>query len=161
MKNFVFSFDELSSKNTVVKSLKKAFTTAGAKGVSVDIDTKIRRKAGFKSRSIHVGFADNQTVTFLVKESGDIFHVKVNNRMTPVTAQDDHKAAIKEIVSKLDAGRTAFQKKLAKAKVSVPKGMTTSRKSRLVKLQEKRDGLQEAIADVRSQIDELKAAGAA
>lgn len=160
MKNLLFSFNDLSSSGRVEKKLKTYFGNAGANAISIDVDSKIKRTAGFKNRQISLTFADSQTVAMQIKESGDVFQVKLNGRVIPIKSQDDHKAAIAEITAKMDAGRTAFQKKLAKAKAPKPKGVKVSRKKRLDVVTEKRDGLKEAIADVRQQIADVRASAA-
>ncbi len=160
MKNLLFSFDDLSSKDKAAKQLKRYFEQAGASVASVDVDGKIKRTAGIKNRQISLTFADSQTVSMLVKESGDVFQVKLNGKVVPVRSQDDHKAAIAEIAAKMDSGRTAFQKKLAKAKAPKPKGVKVSRKKRLDVVTDQRDALKEAIADVRQQIADVRASAA-
>ena len=37
-------------------------------------------------------FADGQTVTLAVKETGDVFEVKINGKVQPLRNQDDHAA---------------------------------------------------------------------
>jgi len=153
----LFSFDDLSNKDKALKKIQRLFASAGAETIEIEVDDKIRRTSGISYRTIHFTFADSQTVTMLIKRPGDIFKVKVNGRELPVRSQDDHKAAVGEIVAKLNAGRTAFQKRLAKAKVAVPKGMAVSRKSREAKLVEKRDDLKASIAEIQEATKALKA----
>jgi hypothetical protein len=86
------------------------------------------------------------------KKDGDVFAVKINGRLTPIKHQDDHVAAIAEIVGMLNAGRTKFQAKLAKALVKLPAGIKTAAPKMLAVLTEKRDNLVSAIADVRAEI---------
>lgn len=155
MEKIIFDFAGLKKSDQAVKNIKKAFKRAGANVVTVDIDARIKKTAGFPTRSVHLGFSDNQTVALSLKESGDVFQVKINRTIKPLKEQDDHFAAIQEIVSALDASRAAHQKRLAKQKVEVPAGMRASRKRKAVVLREKVDALQESIADAEAKLTDM------
>jgi len=69
---------------------------------------------------LHLVFNDSQTIALRIKETGDIFQVLLNKKALPIRNQDEHAKAIKEMVSAMDRGRVAFQKKLARKKVNCP-----------------------------------------
>lgn len=157
----LFSFDDLSVKERAAKAAMKYFARAGANVVSQDVSTQVKRTSGISYREMKLTFADSQAVIFRIKQSGDIFQMLLNGRLTPIKHQDDHVAAIGEIVGMLNAGRTKFQAKLAKALVKLPATIKTAAPKMLAVLTEKRDNLKSAIADVRAEIDAIKGTAAA
>ncbi|WP_062359737.1 defense against restriction DarA-related protein [Vreelandella aquamarina] len=156
--NLLFSFDDLTRKDKAVKELEKYFKRAGTTPVSVDVDSRIKRTSGVSYREISLTFSDSQVVKLRIKRPGDIFQVMLNRKVMPMRHQDDHAKAIGEIVQAMDRGRTAFQKRLAKAKVQLPKRMKTAAPRMEKRLEEKRDALREAVEDARQQLAELAAA---
>lgn len=160
-KNLLFSFDDLSVKDRAAKKAMQYFSRAGANVVSQDVDTKVKRTAGISYREMTLTFADSQTVAFRIKQSGDIYQVLLNGKVTPIKNQDDHIAAIAELVQKLDIGRTKFQAKLAKAQVKLPPSIKTAVPSMRKQLEEKRDNLKSLIADVRAEIASIVGGGVA
>jgi hypothetical protein len=157
-KNLLFSFQDLSVKDKAAKAIIKYFSRAGASVVSQDVDTKVKRTSGVSYRTMNLTFADSQTIELLIKDPGDIFQVKLNGRLVPIKNQEDHVKAVGELVAMMDSGRTKFQAKLAKAQVKLPPKIKTSAPKMLQVLTEKRDSLKEAIAEVRAEIELLKAA---
>lgn len=126
--NLIFGFDDLSVKDKAVKTIQRQFARLGASVVSVDIPTTIKRKAGQTYREVNLTFADSQTVTLAVKKTGDIFEVRLNKKAIPIKNQDDQPKALAEIVDAMNAGRAAFQKKLAAVKIPLPSGVKTTKK---------------------------------
>ena len=100
---------------------------------------------------------DSQLVTLRIKQTGDVFQVLINGKVVPIRNQDDHKKAVAEIAGMLESGRTAFQAKLAKAKVKLPKGVTTAVTNIERALTEKRDALVEAVGAARETLAGLQA----
>ncbi|MGP8289033.1 hypothetical protein ACT3OH_02040 [Vreelandella zhanjiangensis] len=161
MAKLLFSFDELTQKDKSVKVLEKHFKRAGANVVSVDVDPRIKRASGVSYREISLTFSDSQVVKLRIKRPGDIYQVMLNRKVMPMTNQDDHAKAIGEIIRAMDQGRSAFQKRMAKAKVKLPKRMTTAAPRMEKQLEEKRDALKEAVEDARKQLSELTTEAAA
>lgn len=157
-KQLIFSFDELSVKDKAAKKAMQYFTRAGLPVVSQDVDTKIRRTSGISFREMLLTFADSQTVTLRIKQSGDIYQVLVNNKAVPLANQDDHVKAIADIVKLLDAQRTKFQKKMALAKVKLPPSIRTAAPKLEAALDQKIASLNDAIAAVDEEIALAKAA---
>lgn len=156
MPNLLFSFEDLSTKDKAAKQAMKYFSRAGANVVQQDVSTAIKRTSGVSYRELTLTFADSQKATFKIKQTGDIFQVLLNDKLLPIKNQDDHVAAITEIVNAMDAGRSKFQKLMAAIKVKPPAGIRTAAPKLEKMLIEKRDGLKEAIALVRSEIEKLR-----
>jgi len=151
-KNIVFDFKAKSKNTKALKAIERAFKKSGAEVVNTDIESKTRRSAGVSYKKIFITFADSQTVELWVKATGDIFKVKLggagNARELPIKSQDDHNKAINEIVVSMTKGRKSFQKKLAKKKVPLPKGMKKTRVNVL-------DALRARLAELDNAIKEL------
>lgn len=158
MKNLLFSFADLSQKDAKVQKVTQRFQRAGANVVQVDVTANIRRTSGISYRELHLTFADSQRVVMRVKQTGDIYQVVLNGALVPIRDQDDHAAAIAEIAKAMDASRTKFQKRLAAAKVKPPAGIRTAAPKMEQVLTEKRDALKGAIAEVREEIERVRAA---
>jgi hypothetical protein len=143
-----------------MKELSKIFAQAGTPVVDVAIDEKIKRVAGVSTRNITLTFADSQTITLSVKQSGDIYEVKVNNKVLPIKHQDNHKKAVIEMINALDAGRTKFQAALARTVVTLPKSVKTAAPKMVdalkAELAEKQAAIEAAdvrLAEIQSEID--------
>ncbi|WP_445157656.1 defense against restriction DarA-related protein [Halomonas sp. E14] len=156
--NLLFSFDDLSRKDKAVRDVEKYFRRAGANPVSVDVDSRIKRTSGVSYREIGLTFSDSQVVKLRVKRPGDIFQVLLNRKVVPMANQDDHVKAIGEIVQAMDRGRTAFQRRLSRARVELPKRMKTAAPRMEKRLEAKRDALRDAVDDARQQLAELRPA---
>ncbi|SFL23922.1 hypothetical protein SAMN05216302_104611 [Nitrosomonas aestuarii] len=158
MKKMLFSFNDMASGDKASRVVEKSFSRKGSNVVQSDISTSVKRSSGHSYREMTLTFADSQTVVLRVKQTGDIFQVMLNKKALPIKNQDDHDAAIEEIVKGMNAGRTKFQNALARAKVRPPKGIRTTAPKMEVSLTEKRDALKVAIASVREEIAEIRAA---
>lgn len=158
MKNLIFDFSSTSGKDKAIKQAVAEFKKNGASVVDSTVDQNATRRAGVTFRYIHFTFADGQRVSFGIKNTGDVFEVKVNGKVRPIKNQDSHGDAIKEVAEFMDKGRSAFQKALARIKTVLPPSIRISR-AKLHQLKvEKRDSLKAAIAQVEAQILELQAA---
>lgn len=151
----LFSFDDLTVKDKSTKEVIKVFERHHAPVVQQDVDAKIRRTSGVSYREMNFVFADSQTVTLRIKQSGDVFQVLVNNKLVPIKHQDNHELAIIEIVNILNAGRLKWQKKLAAAHTPIPKGIKTPIPKMIEVLTAKRDSLKEAIAEIKQEITKI------
>jgi hypothetical protein len=154
----LFSFDDLTQKDKAVKALTKAFQRAGATVASLTIDPKLKRTAGITYREIGMVFADSQLVTLRIKPPGDIYQVVVNKQVIPIANQDDHLKAVGEIVRVMERGRTAFQKKLTRAKVALPSGLKTAAPKIEAQLTARRDELKGLVVEARAELEALQAA---
>ncbi len=152
MKSLLFSFEDLSVKDKAAKEAMKYFSRAGANVVQQDVSTAVKRNSGVSYREMLLTFADSQKVVLRIKATGDIFQVLLNNKLLPIKNQDDHIAAITEIVKAMDSGRSKFQRLLAAAKVRPSAGIRTAAPKMEQVLIGKRDALKAAIAEVRAEI---------
>ena len=158
MKNLLFSFEDLSTKDKAVKQAARYFSRAGANVVQQEVIPTVKRTSGISYREMALTFADSQRVLLRIKQSGDIFQVVLNGKPLPIKSQDDHVKAIAEIVKAMDAGRSKFQKILAAARVKPPAGIRTAAPKMEQVLTDKRDALKSAISAVRAEISGLTAA---
>lgn len=156
MSNVVFKFDEMTSKDKAAKAVSASFKKAGAEVVQVDVLPTTKRTSGISYRELSLTFADSQTIIFRIKQSGDIFQVLLNKKVKPIAKQDDHEAAIVELVKAMETGRSAYQKKLAKANAKLPKSIKTAAPTKLKLLTAKRDALKDAINEAEVLLAELK-----
>jgi hypothetical protein len=154
-KNLIFDFFNLSGKEESIKKAKRYFAQAGAAVATVDVDAKVRRTAGVSYREVHFGFADNQTVSFGIKQTGDVYQAKVNGKLLPLRSQDDHQKAVVEIVAAMTKGRAKFQAALAKTKVELPKSIRTAAPKMEQVLREKIASVDEAISAARDELASL------
>jgi len=154
----LFSFEDLATGDKSTRIVSKSFSKAGAEVVDSSVSASVKRASGIGFREMYITFADSQTVTIRIKRTGDIYQVLLNKRVLPIKNQDNHVDAIAEIVSAMEAGRTKFQKLLARTKVKVPSGIRTTAPKIEQTLIQKRDALIAAIAEVRAEIETLKAA---
>ena len=153
----IASFDDLSSKDKALNALQRAFKAAGAEPVEVTIDPRIRRTSGINYRQVHFLFADSQQVVMHIKRPGDVYRVKLNGSEMPIKDQDDQKAAIAEIVARMDSKRPSFQKRLAKKKVVVPKGVTVTRPKRKQLLTDQVTALKAEHAELEQRLEAAQA----
>lgn len=155
--DILFHFDDPVGRRRGTGKAKTAFKNAGYAVASMDVESKIKTTVGVKYRRIFFAFHDSQQVEIWVKESGDVFKVKINNREFPVAEQDDHKKSVKEIAKALESGSTAFQKKLAKARIAVPAARKSSAANTLKFLEQKNLDLDDAIGSTEAEIERYKA----
>lgn len=156
-KNIVFNFAEISNKDKATKAVSSAFKKAGAAIAQVDVSPSVKRTSGISYRELSITFADSQVIVFRIKQSGDIYQALLNGKVRPITNQDDHTAAIAELAKAMESGRSAFQAKLAKAKLKLPNGIKTTVPNKEKLLIEKRDSLKEAVAAAEQELNQIKA----
>ena len=157
--NLIFEFKDLETKQKQVqKKIENIFNAAGKiKPVEIEIDGKTKRNNGISYKQIFCEFADSQTVILKVKQSGDIFEVLLNKKILPIANQDNHRKAVGEVINAMEKGRSAFQKKLAKAKATLPPSVKSTIVSKQQAMDEKKAALLEAIQAVQSELDAVNA----
>lgn len=148
MKDLIFTFEDLGT-DKATKKVTAAFAKAGESVVSSTPSAKMMRTAGVTYRTLDLTFADGQTLTLMVKQTGDIYQVKLNGSVVPVKNQDDQKKAVAELVKLMETNRPKFQAKLAKTKAELPAGT----KSAAPKVEEQ---LKARIAELDTQISERR-----
>ena len=162
----LFDIKNLSTEAASMKRLVELFAQHGESLVSHDVGTALKRTAGISYKEVTLTFADSQTVMLSIKQTGDIWKVKVNNKETPLRNQDAHKpeAVVQELVQKVQKGRTAAQKAKA-ATVTAQEvvnsakaaGLKNTQKSRVAALQTQVEALDAAIAEAQKQKEALEA----
>ncbi|HWX01558.1 hypothetical protein [Collimonas sp.] len=155
-KNLIFSFDDMGGKkDAATRAVVRYFARAGSHIVQGDVSPNIKRSSGVSYREMVLTFTDSQVVTFSIKQSGDIFQVKLNGKIVPLKNQDDQAAAIGEMVGMMDAGRSKFQAAMAKVRIQLPDSIRTAAPRMEVALQEKSAALDVAIAAITEDIAAL------
>lgn len=104
----------------------KQLASAGLTVVSVGADGKPKRVGEVSYREVLLTFADSQTLALRIKNTGDVFQVLINGKLTPIAEQDDARAAIREIALLIDRARAAFLKRLAAIQMRPPEGAKTA-----------------------------------
>lgn len=159
MKTILFKFDSMGAGNEkAIGQITRLFDKAGAQVVGTEVAPNLTKRAGVAFRNINFTFADGQTVTLAVKETGDVFEVRVNGSVVPIREQDDHAKTIREIAGLLDRRRAAFQRAMARVRMPIPPGSRISRSSLLQQKTEKRDALREAVQIKEAELAELTGA---
>jgi len=153
-KPLLFSFEDLSSKDKSLRKIQREFVRLGATVAQTEINPTIKRAAGETFREVSVAFADSQTVTFCVKRSGDIFRVKLNKKDFPVKNQDDQIKCLTEIVDAMEKGRAAFQKKLARVRITPPKGLKSTVVKREAALAKQREEMTALITEAKTRFED-------
>jgi energy-converting hydrogenase A subunit M len=143
-------------KDKVVKALARQFKRAGAEVAQIEVPQKLFRSSGVTYKEIHIVFADSQTVVLQVKQTGDIFQALLNKKVLPIKQQDNHVAAITEIVKTMEIGRSKFQKALALIRVKLPPGIKTAAPKMLEALTKKRDDAKSALAEAEGRISAMQ-----
>jgi hypothetical protein len=152
MSALLFSFEDLDS-DKAGQALSRYFQGAGEQVVQTTVDPCVRTSSDIAYKTIDVTFADGQTLTLLVKESGDIFTVLLNGKALAILAQDDQEASMAEMVKAMDAGRTKFQAALAKTRAVLPSTIRMATPKVEIVLQEKLASLNEAIALAKEELE--------
>ena len=149
-KKILFDFDKKNGGSATKEALR-LFTKAGETPTDSQVDEKVTRRNGVSYKEVKFSFEDGQLVTFQVRvQGGDIFAVKLNGRDLPITNQDDHAAALQEVIAALTKNKKSFAKKREKIKIELPQKMKTSRQKQEVVLAQK-------IAEVDAQTVEAQA----
>lgn len=162
----LFDIKNLSTEAESMKRLIELFSALGEKLVSHDVGKALKRTAGISYKEVALTFADSQTVTLLIKQTGDIFKVKINGKEAALRNQDAHKpeAVIQEIAQRIKSSRTAYQKALAAktkaddvAQAAKSSGLKNTQKIRVSALQEQVNSLDALIAERQQYKAQLEA----
>lgn len=162
----LFDIKDLSTEASSMKRLIELFKSLSETLVAHDVGATLKRSAGITYKEVTLTFADSQTVMFSIKQTGDIWKVKINNKETPLRHQDAHKPeeVIQEIAQKIKAGRTAFQKAKAKTvstqeatQTAKSAGLKNTQKIRVTALRAQSTALDEAIVEAQKHKAELEA----
>lgn len=151
MNNTLFTWEDLTDNpKTAPKKLLTAFKRAGANIASSWVEGNLKRENGISYRQIYLVFDDSQQIVLRVKQSGDVFQVKLNKKVIPLKEQDDIKRAIIEVIKIVDQNSTKFQRAQSRKKIELPKGMKSTQKRKEILFAEEEEMLDRAIAEKRA-----------
>lgn len=146
MPDVLFDFDNPADTQRSLKRIAQLMQRAGQPVVSHDFDPKVKRTSGVSYHQALLTLASGQTVTLMVKLTGDVFRVLLNGAVLPIHQQEDTKA-IAEIAAAAQRNQAKFQAQQARIKVDLPKGIRTAAPKMA-------DALAERISYLDSQIAE-------
>jgi len=155
MQTIVLNWNDLASGKPM-KELKQAFARAGTFVVTAESDNKVKKSVGVEYKTLNMSFNDGQKVSMDAKKGGDVFSVRVNNRVLPIKNHDNILKAALEIINAMDKGRKRFQATQARKKVELPKGMKSTTRKKIDILTEKNTELDIQITEATQRRDELK-----
>lgn len=166
----IFNFEEMGKNDKTVKEVIKMFKKNGVVIPKELIHiSATKRTNGISYKELTLTTSDSRQVQFLIKQTGDIYRVKlsvISGKTTrfqevPIKNQHDHELAIKEIAAKIERERKPYQAKLAKIQENalspeVKSKINKSRKTIETLLTEEIQTLDEALVEVEQKIAELK-----
>lgn len=151
-----FDFGDQQAATKSLKKIGQLMQRAGQPVVSSSFDQKIKRTSGVSYREAMLTLASGQTITMRVTQSGDVFQVLLNGQVKPIKNAGDQIRAVGEIAKLAEANQAAFQKKQARVKTELPKGIKTAAPKMEVALQARVSELDAQIAERQQQVAELK-----
>lgn len=164
MKPILFDFSSSTVAEKTKAKIVQLFERAGKTVASADMDDRTYSTTGFQYRKLSLVFSDSQTVTMMVKVTGDVYQILIDGKVFPLRQQDDPAKAIAEICSALDKGSAAFQKKLLRAKTKIEKTSARSLSTRVMRerqltasVAEKRQLVESGRAELQGLRDQIAA----
>ena len=155
-KQIIFKFDSNGAANKkAINDMTRLFAKHGVQVISHEVAATTSKRAGIDFRAVNFTFADSQTVTLNVKDTGDVFEAKVNGSVVPLKEQDDHAGTIKELAAQMGRRRAAFQKSLARVKTPTPAGVRQTRTQKLAAKQSQRDTLKTQVQEAKTELSQL------
>lgn len=156
MADVLFDFDNQGDATRSLKRVAQAMLRAGQPVVSHDFDPKLRRTSGVGYRQALLTLASGQTVTLMVKQTGDVYRVLLNGAVLPIKNQDGIKA-IGEIAAAAERNQKKFQAAQARIKAQLPKGIRTAAPKMAEALAQRNTELDALISEKTAERDGLKA----
>ena len=156
MADVLFDFDNQGDATRSLKRVAQAMLRAGQPVVSHDFDPKLRRTSGVGYRHALLPLASGQTVTLMVKQTGDVYRVLLNGAVLPIKNQDGIKA-IGEIAAAAERNQKKFQAAQARIKAQLPKGIRTAAPKMAEALAQRNTELDALISEKTAERDGLKA----
>lgn len=156
MADVLFDFDNPSDAARSLKRIAQAMLRAGQPVVSHEFDPKQRRTSGIGYHQALLTLASGQTVTLMIKLTGDVYRVLLNGVVLPIKAQDQIKA-IGEIAGAAQRNQAKFQAAQARKKAELPKGIRTAAPKMAEALAQRTTELDTLITEKTAERDALKA----
>lgn len=154
MNDPLFDFENAANGKRSLKRIAQAMLRAGQPVVSSELDAKVRRTAGVSYRTALLTLASGQTITLMVKLTGDVFQVRLNGATLPIKNQEGLKS-IAEIAKAAEGNQKRFQAAQARKKVEIPKSLRTAAPTLAVKIAERNAQLDSEIAEKTQERDIL------
>lgn len=152
-----FNLQTLTEKDPLVAKLKAALGTASGQSVPYTTIEAIKRIAGVSARGITFGLENGQQVTFLIRNTGDIFRVQLNAKDLPLATDFDHeysdlfKQGMNEIGQAVRKNQKAFDAKKAKGKINIPKAEPNNKVRTINQRFKEAEAHQAALNDTKAQ----------
>lgn len=161
-----FDFTGLSESTPLIKSIRAGLVKGSGQNIPYVVVQKAKRITGVSVKDVDMTLENGQTVTFRIKNTGDIFRVQLNGKDLPLVGDMTMVADVtKEIGGKVRTGQAAFDKKQAAARVVIPKAAVSNKvqttAQKLKTAQEQETKLDDAIVQATAVRDDLKAKVAA
>lgn len=152
-----FNLQTLTEKDALVTKLKAALESASGQSVPYITIEAIKRIAGVSARGITLGLENGQSVTFLIRNTGDIFRVQLNGKDLPLATDFDHeygelfKQGMAEIGQAVRKNQKAFDDKQAKGKITIPKAEPNNKVKTINQRLKEAEAHQAALNDTKTQ----------
>jgi hypothetical protein len=166
------NIESLTDQSIELKGrLKDALAAATGQPVALINVLKAKRPSGVSVRPVEFVLGGSQTVTFLIRQGGDVYRVQINGKDFPLTGdvtlsnekyqKQSFDLALKQIGDAIRTGQKAFDKKQERQKVVIPKdpnkATPKNTTQQLKQAQQLEAELLETIATKTQQRDDLKA----
>lgn len=138
-----FNLNTLSETTPLIKAIKLGLAKATGQAISYTVIQKVKRLSGESTKDVDFTFENGQKVTVVIRQSGDVVRVRVNDKEFPMSGDldPDYKPtfndAIKEIAQKVKTGQSAFEKRRAREKVIIPRTPAQRTQSILQQIKDK------------------------
>lgn len=122
-----FNLNSLSETTPLIKTLKTGLQKAIGEAITSTVFQKVKRVAGESTRDVDLKLENGQKITVIIRQSGDVVRVKVNDKDFPMSGDldPDYKPtfneSLKEIAQKIKTGQSAFETRRKREKVNIPR----------------------------------------
>lgn len=163
MSEQTFSLQAITEKDPLIAKLKAALEKGSGQSVPYITIEPIKRMAGVSARSIIFGLENGQQVTFLIRNTGDIFRVLLNGRDLPMATDFDHASTdeiedgnllgkgMAEIGQAVRKNQKAFDDKQTKGKITIPKAEPNNKVKTINQRLKEAEAHQAALNDTKTQ----------
>lgn len=121
-----FDLGALSESTPLIVQFKAALERAAGQSIPYVTIGKVSRKTGESCRTVDLGLENGQKVSLLIRSSGDVVRVYLNDKDLPLKGdlspeyQETFKEGIAEIAVRVRDNQSAFNVQQAKQKATVP-----------------------------------------